>query len=211
MDLLQSIWPSLMDGFMTTLNIFFIVSITSIPLGFLIAIVRIYAPKWIGAIIQFYIFVMRGTPLLLQLMFFFFGLPFVGIVMDRFTAAILAFIINYAAYYAEIFRGGIMAIPRGQFESIAVLGIGRVRGFMRIIIPQVFRIVLPSVGNEVISLVKDTSLVYILGIGELLRAGQIAANTYASLVPFLGVGVLYLCVTAVITFVLNAIEARGKY
>lgn len=211
MDLLQSIWPSLLSGFVTTLKIFFIVSITSIPLGFLIAIVRIYAPKWIGAIIQFYIFVMRGTPLLLQLMFFFFGLPFVGIVMDRFTAAILAFIINYAAYYAEIFRGGIMAIPRGQFESIAVLGIGRVRGFMRIIIPQVFRIVLPSVGNEVISLVKDTSLVYILGIGELLRAGQIAANTYASLVPFLGVGVLYLCVTAVITFVLNAIEARGKY
>lgn len=211
MELIQTIWPSLMDGFMTTLRIFFIVGLTSIPLGFLIAIIRVYAPKWLGAIIQVYIFVMRGTPLLLQLMFFFFGLPFVGIVMDRFTAALLAFIINYAAYYAEIFRGGIMAIPRGQFESIAVLGIGRVRGFVRIIIPQVFRIVLPSVGNEVISLVKDTSLVYILGIGELLRAGQIAANTYASLTPFLGVGVLYLAVTAIITVILNWLEARRKY
>lgn len=211
MDLLQSIWPSLLDGFMTTLNIFFIVGMTSIPLGFLIAVIRVYAPKWIGAIIQVYIFVMRGTPLLLQLMFFFFGLPFVGIVLDRFTAAILAFIINYAAYYAEIFRGGILAIPRGQFESIAVLGIGRLRGFVRIIIPQVFRIVLPSVGNEVISLVKDTSLVYILGIGELLRAGQIAANTYASLVPFLGVGVLYLLVTAIITVLLNWLETRRKF
>src|SRR5690606_18804524 len=112
-----------------------IVGIISIPLGFLIAVIRVYAPRWIGSIIQVYIFIMRGTPLLLQLMFFFFGLPFIGIVMDRFTAAILAFIINYAAYYAEIFRGGILAIPRDQFESITVLGIGKVRGFIRIIVP----------------------------------------------------------------------------
>jgi polar amino acid transport system permease protein len=211
MELIQTIWPSLLDGLIISMKIFLIVGITSIPLGFLVAIIRVYAPKWVGAIIQLYIYVMRGTPLLLQLMFFFFGLPFVGIVMDRFTAAILAFIINYAAYYAEIFRGGIMAIPQGQFESIEVLGIGKIRGFFRIIIPQVFRIVLPSVGNEIISLVKDTSLVYILGIGELLRAGQIAANTYASLVPFLGVGLLYLAITGIITVGLNWFEARGKY
>ena len=92
-----------------------------------------------------------------------------------------------------------------------MLGIGKIRGFFRIIIPQVFRIVLPSVGNEIISLVKDTSLVYILGIGELLRAGQIAANTYASLVPILGVGLLYLAITGIITVGLNWFEARGKY
>ena len=211
MDLIQTIWPTLMNGLGMTLRIFCIVGITSIPLGFLIAIIRVYAPKWVGALIQVYVFIMRGTPLLLQLMFFFFGLPFVGIVMDRFTAAILDFIINYAAYYAEIFRGGIMAIPRGQFESIEVLGIGKVRGFFRIIIPQVFRIVLPSVGNEIISLVKDTSLVYILGIGELLRAGQIAANTYASLIPFIGVGFLYLIITGFITVGLNWLETRRKY
>lgn len=211
MELIQTIWPSLWDGFLISLQIFFIVSAVSIPLGFLVAIIRVYAPRWIGSLIQVYIFIMRGTPLLLQLMFFFFGLPFVGIVMDRFTAAMLAFIINYAAYYAEIFRGGIMAIPRDQFESITVLGIGKIRGFLRIIVPQVFRIVLPSVGNEVISLVKDTSLVYILGIGELLRAGQIAANTYASLIPFLGVGVLYLSVTGIITIILNTLEKKRKY
>ena len=211
MELLSSIWPSLLDGLTTTLKIFFIVGIISIPLGFIIAIIRIYGPKWIGFLVQVYIFVMRGTPLLLQLMFIFFGLPFVGITLDRFTAAILAFIINYAAYYAEIFRGGIMAIPEEQFESIAVLGIGRIRGFFRIIIPQVLRVVLPSVGNEVISLVKDTSLVYILGIGELLRAGQIAANTYATLVPFLGVAVLYLLITGLITIGLNAFEKRRNY
>lgn len=211
MELIQTIWPSLMSGFLISLRIFFIVGLISIPLGFLIAMVRVYAPRWIGALIQVYIFIMRGTPLLLQLMFFFFGLPFVGIVMDRFTAAILAFIINYAAYYAEIFRGGIMAIPRDQFESIDVLGIGKLRGFIRIIIPQVFRIVLPSIGNEIISLVKDTSLVYILGIGELLRAGQIAANTYASLIPFLGVGVLYLVITGIITLILNSLESRRKF
>lgn len=211
MELLQTIWPSLFDGFLTTLQIFAIVGVLSIPLGFLIAVARVYAPKGVGVLIQGYIFVMRGTPLLLQLMFFFFGLPFVGIVMDRFTAAILAFIINYAAYYAEIFRGGITAIPKAQFEAISVLGIGRVRGFFRIIIPQVFRIVLPSVGNEVISLVKDTSLVYVLGIGELLRAGQIASNTYASLVPFLGVGVLYLLITAIITLILNRLESKSMF
>lgn len=211
MELIQTIWPSLMSGFLISLRIFFIVGLVSIPLGFLIAVVRVYAPRWIGALIQVYVFIMRGTPLLLQLMFFFFGLPFIGIVMDRFTAAILAFIINYAAYYAEIFRGGIMAIPRDQFESIDVLGIGKLRGFIRIIIPQVFRVVLPSIGNEIISLVKDTSLVYILGIGELLRAGQIAANTYASLVPFLGVGVLYLLITGIITLILNSLESRRKF
>lgn len=211
MELLSLIWPSLLDGFTTTLKIFFIVGITSIPLGFIIALIRIFGPKWIGFIVQVYIFVMRGTPLLLQLMFFFFGLPFIGITLDRFTAAILAFIINYAAYYAEIFRGGIMAVPEEQFESIAVLGIGKTRGFLRIITPQVFRIVLPSVGNEVISLVKDTSLVYILGIGELLRAGQIAANTYASLLPFLGVATLYLLITGMITIALNYFEKKRKY
>ena len=211
MELIQTIWPSLWDGFLVSLQIFFIVGIISIPLGFLIAVIRVYAPRWIGSIIQVYIFIMRGTPLLLQLMFFFFGLPFIGIVMDRFTASILAFIINYAAYYAEIFRGGILAIPRDQFESITVLGIGKVRGFIRIIVPQVFRIVFPSVGNEIISLVKDTSLVYILGIGELLRAGQIAANTYASLIPFLGVGILYLSVTGIITIILNTLEAKRNY
>ncbi|HEX5351963.1 MAG TPA: amino acid ABC transporter permease [Trichococcus sp.] len=211
MDLIQTILPSLLDGLKMTLTLFFIIGISSIPLGFLIAVIRVYGPKWLGFLIQIYVFIMRGTPLLLQLMFVFFGLPLIGITLDRFSAAVLAYMINYAAYYAEIFRGGITAVPKGQFEAISVLGIGKVRGFFKIIIPQVTKIVLPSVGNEVIALVKDTSLVYVIGLGELLRAGQIAANTYASLVPFLAVGIVYLSVTAVITVLLNKLESKGNF
>ncbi|WP_407390020.1 amino acid ABC transporter permease [Carnobacterium jeotgali] len=211
MDLIAEITPSLLDGLKTTLLLFLIIVMITIPLGFLIACVRVYAPKWLSWIIQVYIYIMRGTPLLLQLMIVFFGLPLVGITFDRFPAAVFTFTINYAAYYAEIFRGGILSIPKGQFEAIKVLGIGKINGFRKIIIPQVMRVVLPSVGNEVIALVKDTSLIYILGIGELLRAGQIAANTYASLIPYAAVGAIYLIVTGLVTLLLNAIEKKSNY
>ncbi|WP_187948645.1 amino acid ABC transporter permease [Carnobacterium inhibens] len=211
MDLIAEITPSLLDGLKTTLLLFLIIIIVTIPLGFLVACVRVYAPKWISWIIQVYVYIMRGTPLLLQLMVVFFGLPLVGITFDRFSAAVFTFIINYTAYYAEIFRGGILSIPKGQFEAIKVLGIGKINGFRKIIIPQVIRVVLPSVGNEVIALVKDTSLIYILGLGELLRAGQIAANTYASLIPYAAVGVIYLLVTGIVTLALNAIEKKSNY
>lgn len=211
MDLIAEITPSLLDGLKTTLLLFLIIIIVTIPLGFLVACVRVYAPKWISWIIQVYVYIMRGTPLLLQLMVVFFGLPLVGITFDRFSAAVFTFIINYTAYYAEIFRGGILSIPKGQFEAIKVLGIGKINGFRKIIIPQVIRVVLPSVGNEVIALVKDTSLIYILGLGELLRTGQIAANTYASLIPYAAVGVIYLLVTGIVTLALNAIEKKSNY
>ena len=211
MDLIAEITPNLLDGLKTTLLLFLIIIIVTIPLGFLIACIRVYAPKWISWIIQVYVYIMRGTPLLLQLMVVFFGLPLVGITFDRFSAAVFTFIINYTAYYAEIFRGGILSIPKGQFEAIKVLGIGKINGFRKIIIPQVIRVVLPSVGNEVIALVKDTSLIYILGLGELLRAGQIAANTYASLIPYAAVGVIYLLVTGIVTLALNAIEKKSNY
>ncbi|SDQ04605.1 amino acid ABC transporter permease [Carnobacterium viridans] len=211
MDLIAEITPNLLDGLKTTLLLFLIIVIVTIPLGFLIACIRVYAPKWMSWMIQIYIYIMRGTPLLLQLMVVFFGLPLVGITFDRFSAAVFTFTINYAAYYAEIFRGGILSIPKGQFEAIRVLGIGKINGFRKIIIPQVMRVVLPSVGNEVIALVKDTSLIYILGIGELLRAGQIAANTYASLIPYAAVGAIYLVVTGLVTLLLNAIEKKSNY
>jgi polar amino acid transport system permease protein len=211
MDLISDIMPTLISGLGTTMRLFFIIFILTIPLGFLVACIRIYSPKFISWIIQLYIYVMRGTPLLLQLMIVFFGLPLIGITFDRFIAAIIAFGLNYTAYYAEIFRGGIISVPQGQFEAIKVLGIGRIQGFRRIIIPQVLRTVLPSVGNEVISLVKDTSLVYILGLGELLRAGQIAANTYASLLPFVAVGVIYLIITGIITIILTYVEKKINF
>ncbi|TFI71688.1 amino acid ABC transporter permease [Carnobacterium divergens] len=206
--MITELLPALLEGLKTTLFLFSIILIVTIPLGFLVAIVRVYAPKGISLIVQFYIYIMRGTPLLLQLMVAFFGLPHIGITLDRFPAAVIAFALNYTAYYAEIFRGGILAVPKGQFEALQVLGIGKIRGYRRIIIPQVTRIVLPSVGNEVISLVKDTSLVYILGLGELLRAGQIASNTYASLIPFVAVGIIYLLITGLVTLGLTTIEKR---
>ena len=209
--MITEIIPALLDGLKMTLLLFFIILIISIPLGFLVALARVYAPKFISFFIQVYIYIMRGSLLLLQLMIVFFGLPLVGITLDRFSAAIIAFSLNYVAYYAEIFRGGIIAVPVGQFEAIQVLGIGKIRGFQRIILPQVFRVVLPSVGNEVISLVKDTSLIYVIGLGELLRAGQIAANTYASLIPFVAVGLVYLAITGIVTLGLNQIEKKVRF
>ncbi|WP_035064084.1 amino acid ABC transporter permease [Carnobacterium maltaromaticum] len=209
--MITEIIPALLDGLKMTLLLFFIILIICIPLGFLVALARVYAPKFISFFIQVYIYIMRGSPLLLQLMIVFFGLPLVGITLDRFSAAIIAFSLNYVAYYAEIFRGGIIAVPVGQFEAIQVLGIGKIRGFQRIILPQVFRVVLPSVGNEVISLVKDTSLIYVIGLGELLRAGQIAANTYASLIPFVAVGLVYLAITGIVTLGLNQIEKKVRF
>ncbi|MEY8370405.1 ABC transporter permease subunit [Aerococcaceae bacterium 50-4] len=210
-NIVTTVLPSLLKGLRLTLLLFAIVLVLSVPIGFLIGIIRVFGPKWLQAIIEAYVFIMRGSPLMLQLMVIFFGLPYVGISLDRFSAAILAYVINYAAYFAEIFRGGISAVPDGQYESISVLGIGKVRGFRRIILPQVVNIVLPSIGNEVISLVKDTSLVYVIGLGELLRAGNIAANTYASLVPYLVAGAIYLVITAVLTFVLRKLETQLRW
>lgn len=207
-SIFENMIPGLLDGLKLTLGLFAIVLVVSIPLGLLFAIPRAFGPSWLKALIELYVFVMRSTPLLLQLMIVFFGLPYLGIRFDRFPSAIFAFIINYTAYYIEIFRGGFTAISPGQYESLKVLGIGRVRGFIRIIIPQVLNTVLPSVGNEVIALVKDTSLVYVIGLGEILRVASISANTFASLVPFLIVGVIYMVIVAVVTLILRQIEKK---
>ncbi len=203
--------PALLDGLKMTLLIFIIVLVASIPLGFLVGIFRVFGPKWLQRIIEVYIFVMRGSPLMLQLMLFFFGLPFIGIHLERLPAALLAFIINYVAYLAEIFRGGMSSVPDGQYESIEVLGIGKVRGFRRIILPQVFKIVMPSIGNEVIALIKDTSLVYVIGLGEMLRASSIAANREASLVPYVLAGGIYLILTGFLTYILKKIEFKLEW
>jgi polar amino acid transport system permease protein len=154
---------------------------------------------------------MRGTPLLLQIIFVFFGLPIVGITFDRFPAAILAFVLNYAAYFGEIFRGGIESIDKGQYDAAKVLGFTPAKTFTRIILPQMIKIVLPSVANEVITLIKDTSLVYVVGLGELLRAGKIASNRDVSLVPLVVVGVFYLVLTAVLTAIFQKLEEKYSY
>lgn len=208
MELLLDIYPSLLNGLKTTIIIFLIVIFISLSLGFIIAIVRVNAHSFIQKLIDIFIFVMRGTPLMLQIMFIFFGLPFIGITLDRFVAAIVAFSLNYSAYFAEVFRGGLNAVPTSQFEAIKILNIKPFRAYKRIIIPQVFKIVLPSITNETISLVKDTSLVYIIGLNELLKSGQTAVNTYATIVPFIYVAFIYLIVIAILTYFFKYVERR---
>lgn len=208
MELLLDIYPSLLNGLKTTIIIFLIVIFISLSIGFIIAIVRVNAHSFIQKLIDIFIFVMRGTPLMLQIMFIFFGLPFIGITLDRFVAAIVAFSLNYSAYFAEVFRGGLNAVPTSQFEAIKILNIKPFRAYKRIIIPQVFKIVLPSITNETISLVKDTSLVYIIGLNELLKSGQTAVNTYATIVPFIYVAFIYLIVIAILTYFFKYVERR---
>jgi polar amino acid transport system permease protein len=211
MDYILRLLPAMLSGLITTSNVFFLTLIFSIPLGIIVAIMRLSNIKPLVAIVQLYIWVMRGTPLLLQIVFVFFGLPFVGITFDRFPAAMIAFIFNYAAYFGEIFRGGIESIDKGQYDAAKVLGFTPVKTYTRIILPQMFKIVLPSVANEVITLVKDTALVYVVGLGELLRAGKIASNRDASLVPLVMAGIFYLILTAVLTEVFRKIENRYSY
>ncbi len=212
-DYLWTLLPAMLSGLGITLKIFSLTLVFSIPLGILVALGRLSKIKPLVAVIKLYIWVMRGTPLLLQIIFIYFGLglPTVGIQLERFTAAMIAFVLNYAAYFAEIFRGGIESIDKGQYEAAKVLGFSPVKTFTRIILPQMFKIVLPSVANEVITLVKDTALVYVVGLGELLRAGRIASNRDASLVPLVVVGVFYLALTAILTKVFQKIEKRYAY
>ena len=157
---------------------------------------------------------MRGTPLLLQLIFVFYGLPnmpFAHIVFERYDAALFAFILNYTAYFAEIFRGGFSTVSKGQFEGAKVLGLSYWQTIRKIIIPQVVKIVLPSIGNEVINLVKDSSLVYVIGLGDLLRAGNIASSRDVTLLPLVLVGIIYLLLTLICTWVLKVLEKRFSY
>lgn len=208
MNYLLEILPSLMSGLKMTLGVFFITIIGSVPLGILVALGMKSPYFTIRWLINGYIWVMRGTPLLLQLIFVYYGLGMMGITFPRFEAAAIAFIVNYSAYLAEIFRGGLQAIPRGQYDAAKVLGFTRVQTFFKIILPQVIKIIVPSFGNEVINLVKDTSLVYVIGLGDLLRAGNIAASRDVTLVPYLLVGLIYLLMTAIVTVLLRRSETR---
>ncbi len=205
------ILPSLLSGLQSTMFIFIIVLIVSIPLGFLVAAIHHFSGLAIKKFIKSYIYLMRGTPLLLQLMFIFFGLPYINIKMGRITAVLLAMILNYAAYYAEIFRGGINSIDKSQFEAAKVLGLSKSYSFIKIIAPQTLRNSFTAVGNEVISLLKDTSLIYILGLNDLLKASKTMANYKASLLPFVFAGIIYLLLTALLSKILNKVERRLEF
>lgn len=211
MEYIATLMPSMIEGLIITLKVFTITLLFSIPLGILTALCRISSIKIINWLSGIYIWIMRGTPLLLQLVIIFFGLPLLGINFDRFPAAILAFVLNYAAYFGEIFRAGINGVDKGQIEASEILGFSKSHTLIRIIMPQMFRKVLPAIANEVITLVKDTSLVYVVGLGELLRAGKIASNRDASLLPLFVAGAIYLMIIAILTIVFNKLEKKYNY
>ena len=201
------------EGVKILLELFFVTTIFSIPLGIAVAFVRLSNNKIASSVFSFYIWIMRGSPLLLQMMFFYYVLPIISpkLVFDQLTVAFIAFVINYAAYYAEIFRGGLLSIDRGQFEAAKVLGFDKVTMYRRIILPQLTKRVLPPVSNELITLVKDTSLVYILGLNDLLRVATAASNREASLMPFAYAAVIYLVMTAILTKLMAILEKRYSY
>lgn len=211
MSYILEILPSLLSGAATTLQVFALVLVFSIPLGIMLAFsmqIRLKPLQWL---LHIYIWIMRGTPLLLQLIFIYYVLPSIGVRLDRIPAAIIAFTLNYAAYFAEIFRGGISSIPTGQYEAAKVLKFTPVQTIRLIILPQVVKIVLPSVFNEVMTLVKDTSLVYALGISDLILASRTAANRDASLAPMFVAGLIYLLLIGLATLAAKQVEKKFSY
>lgn len=209
----QTIISEMVKCFGTTLSLFLLTLIGSLPLGLLVAFGRM-SKHWLPRnFTRVYISIMRGTPLMLQMWVVFFGLPkLIPIGSNwRYVAAVIAFIINYAAYFAEIYRSGIESIPAGQYEAAEVLGYGKVQTFFKIILPQVVKIILPSVTNEVITLVKDTSLCYAIGLVEMFtRAKQIATST-STLTSFVVAGVIYYVFNFIVAWIMERCEKRLAY
>ncbi|WP_196593011.1 amino acid ABC transporter permease [Pectinatus sottacetonis] len=202
----------MLEGTETTLKIFCITFILSIPLGLLVSLSRLSKLKPLSLLMELYIWIMRGTPLMLQLLFVYFALPMIGIKLSDISAALLAFTLNYAAYFAEIFRAGIQSISRGQYEAAKTLGMSYPQTMRRIILPQVIRRVLPPVSNETINLVKDTSLIYILAMNDLLRVARTIVQREFDMTPFIVAAVFYLIMTFVLTYIFNRLETHyGKY
>ena len=203
---------SMRNGFSATLTIFFLTLVFSIPLGMVLALLRMSKSRVVSMPVALYILVMRGTPLMLQLFAIYFAIPmFLHLNLDRMSATVLAFALNYAAYFAEIFRGGIMSIPVGQHEACQVLGMTRMQAFFHIVLPQVCKRVLLPVSNEVITLVKDTSLANIIAVSELFRAAKNEASRTASVEPLFVAGLFYLAMNGVVTLVFSYLTKRMDY
>lgn len=224
---ISKVFNLLSGGIGTSLKIFGLTLLFSIPLGMLVALGRMSKFKPLSWILNIYILIMRGTPLMLQIIVVFFAIPLLqqdppGFLkeffenyqienMDRFTAIIVAFSINYAAYFAEIFRGGILSIPKGQYEAGACLGFTKIQTFFKIVLPQVVKRVLPATSNEVITLVKDTSLAYVLGVSELFLIAKQQTNFYSSMAPLFLAGLFYLIMCLFITLIFWFAEKRLNY
>lgn len=203
------------QGFVVTLQIFFLTLVGSLPLGVVVALARMSRVKPIAWIMKFYISVMRGTPLMLQMFFIYFAPYYIfGIPLSmesKFSATIVAFVINYAAYFAEIYRSGIQSIPRGQYEAAEVLGYSRFQTFMKIVLPQVIKRILPAMGNEIITLVKDTSLAFAIGVAEMFSTAKALVASQVSMLPFVFAAVFYWVFNFVVEVVLGRVEKKMGY
>lgn len=209
MDYILRILPNMFAGLGVSAQIFLITIVLSLPIGILLALVRISKVTVFRKLAEIYIYVMRGTPLMLQIMFIYYGLPLMlNVQISDFPAAILAFVANYAAYFAEIFRGGIQSIPKGQYEGAKVLGFTYRQAMWHIVLPQVVKRVIPPLGNETITLLKDTSLVYILAMNDLMRVTRAFVQRDFDTMPFLVAAVFYLVCTAILTKILAYVEKR---
>ena len=217
MSEMQNLLPILAQGFGTTLAIFGLTLLFSIPLGLLVAVLKMSKYKVIRYPVAFYISVMRGTPLLLQIVAIYFGSYYLSRSMgvdfsfDRFPAVIFAFSVNYAAYFAEIFRGGIESIPRGQYEAAAMLGLTKWQTFFRIILPQVLKRVVPASANEVITLVKDTSLAQVIAVTELFALAKKQQAAYASIFPLFVAGIFYYVANLILSVFFSYLERKLNY
>ena len=208
---LVKLLTQLTTGFGTTLSIFAMTLVISLPLGLVVALGRMSRRKVISAPVSLYILVMRGTPLMLQLFAVYFFLPRLVGPIPRLTATYIAFGLNYAAYFAEIYRGGIMSIPPGQYEAAQVLGFTKAQTFLRIILPQTVKRILLPVSNEVITLVKDTSLATAIAVSEMYLTAKNATSASGSVEPLFLAGVFYLLMNAAVTFVFGRLIKRFDY
>ena len=205
----------LSDSMLRSIWIFLLTMLFSLPLGLLLCGARMYAWKPIQWIVKFYISIVRGTPLMLQLLVIYFGKYFVfGLPLTteyRFWAVIIAFSLNYAAYFAEIFRSGIQSIPVGQYEAAKILGYSRFQTFLRIITPQMTKRVLPAVTNESITLVKDTSLAFAISYIELFTETQMIAASETSMLPYLAAAIFYYVFNLIVAGLMSLLEKRLNY
>ena len=215
MEYVISLMGPLSAGALVTLKLFVITLALSIPLGLSLALMRISRFPALSRLVGGYIWLMRGTPLMLQMLFIYFALPFVpviGVRFDDFPAAVVAFSLNYAAYFAEIFRAGIQSIDRGQYEGAKVLGLTYGQTMRRIVLPQIWPRILPPMSNETITLVKDTSLIYVLALNDLLRAARGIVQRDFTTTPFIVAACFYLVMTLVLTWGFQYLEKRyAKY
>ena len=202
------------EGLGRTCAIFFLTLLFSLPLGMLVALMRMSKNKIVSGIMRVYISIMRGTPLMLQLLAITYGPYYLfkfSVAREKLVPVIIGFALNYAAYFAEIYRGGIESMSVGQYEAAQVLGYSRVQCFMRIILPQVVKRILPSVTNEVVTLVKDTSMAFTVAYQEMFTIGKDIAYSQTSFMPFVIAGVFYFVFNAVVAFVMGRFEKALSY